>query len=88
MPTMRIVPTLDELEDGTLRLGKWAECAPVQQLTFQHGEKTLRHGIVDAVSDAADRRPYTGLLTAPAEGHRRVLASLVRVMYDLLLASE
>ena len=61
---MRIVQTLDGLEDGTLRLGTRAECAPIQQLTFQRGEKALRDSIVEAVTDAGHRRPYTGLFAA------------------------
>ena len=70
MPTMRIVPTLDELEDGTLRLGTRAECAPLQQLTFEGGEKALRHGIIETVSDAAHRKPHTGWLK-PIGGLRK-----------------
>ena len=79
MPPMRIVPTLDDFVDGTVRLGPCAECAPAQQLTFQGSIEPLRHGIVEAVPDTAHRRPYTGFLTAPAEyvqHHRQVQKAL------------
>lgn len=39
MPAMRVVPALDELEDGHLRLGLALEAPTIQQLAFGVAKK-------------------------------------------------
>jgi hypothetical protein len=46
MPTVRIVPALDELEHGRLRLGRCAEPPVREQLALECREETLAHRIV------------------------------------------
>jgi len=41
VPTVRIVPALDVLEDGHARLGLGLEAATVQQLAFERREEAL-----------------------------------------------
>ncbi len=43
MAAMRIVPTLDEFEDGHARFYLGFEAAAVEQFTFERGEETLAH---------------------------------------------
>jgi hypothetical protein len=38
---MRVVPALDELEDGHLGLGLDAEAAPIEELAFERREEAL-----------------------------------------------
>src|SRR5712671_5799425 len=80
MAAMRIVPTLDEFEDGHARFYLGFEAAAVEQFTFERGEETLAHRVIEAIADRAHRRPQAGLLATFAEGQRGVLAVLVRVM--------
>ena len=51
MPPARIVEALDELEDGHARFGLRLEATPIEQLTFERGEETLRHRVVVGISD-------------------------------------
>src|ERR1700694_1518915 len=74
---MRVIPPLDELEDGHAGLGLGFEAAAVEQLAFEHGEKTLAHGVVETVADRTHRGPHPGLVAAFAESQRGVLAALV-----------
>src|SRR5947209_422880 len=46
MPTVRVVPALDEVEDGHPRLGLAREATAVQQLALERGEEALTEGIV------------------------------------------
>lgn len=52
MPAVRVVPALDEVEDGHPRLCLRAEAAPVDQLALQRGEEALAHRVVVAVAQA------------------------------------
>src|SRR5712671_2913909 len=83
MAAMRIVPTLDEFEDGHARFYLGFEAAAVEQFTFESGEETLAHRVIEAIADRAHRGPHTGLAAALAEGDRSVLATLVRMMNHL-----
>ncbi len=80
---MRIVPSLDELEDCELRLGMRAECCAIDEFTFECRKETLTHCIVVAITDRTHRRTDTGLLAAPSERDRRVLCALIRMMNDI-----
>ena len=46
-------------------------------------KKPLRHDIDEAAPDTAHRSPYSGFLTAPDEGQRRILAPLSWMFDDL-----
>ena len=64
---MRVVPGLDELEDGHSGFRLGPEPAPVEKLALQSGKEALAQGIVEAVADRAG---------GPVEG--RTSASLHR----------
>lgn len=53
MAPARIVPALDELEDGHTGLSLGLELAPVEQFTFQGGEEAFAHGVVIGVADGS-----------------------------------
>jgi len=78
--TLRVVPALDEFEDGHPSLGQSAETAAVDEFAFERGEEALTQGIVEAVSNRAHGGAHAHLSAAPAEGNRGVLAALVGVM--------
>ncbi len=80
VPTMRVIPPFDEVEDRHARLGPGFETTPVEQFAFERGEKTLAQGVVETVAHRAHRRPHAGLVAALAEGRRGVLAAVVGVM--------
>ena len=50
---MRVVPALDELEEGQLGFGLRLKAPPAQQLAFEGGEEALAHRVVEAVADRA-----------------------------------
>src|SRR5713101_8323565 len=64
MAAVRIVPTLDEFEDGHARFYLGFEAAAVEQFAFERGKEALAHRVIEAI----------------AEGERSVLATLVRMM--------
>jgi hypothetical protein len=68
MAALRVVPALDEVEDGHPGLGLGAEAVAVEQLALERREEALAQGIVVAVAYRAHRRPHTRLLTAEALG--------------------
>ena len=80
MPAARVVPALDEVEEGKPRVGVGAEALTIEQLALEGRKEALEHGVVERVADTAHRRPDTGFATPFAEGDGRVLAALVRVM--------
>src|SRR5712692_8006751 len=80
MAAMRIVPTLDEFEDCHARFYLGFEAAAVEQFTFERGEETLAHRVIEAIADGARRGSHAGLAATLAEGERSVLATLVRMM--------
>src|SRR5208337_2401242 len=84
---MRVVPALDEIEDRHASLGPGLETAPVEQLALEGGEKTLAHGVVEAISYRTHRRPHAYLLAALAKRERSVLADLVGVVNYVVRAS-
>src|SRR5713226_7077214 len=80
MAAVRIVPTLDEFEDGHARFYLGFEAAAVEQFAFERGKEALAHRVIEAIADGAHRGPHAGLAAALAEGERSVLATLVRMM--------
>jgi hypothetical protein len=48
---MRVVPSLDEVEDGHAFFGLRGEAVLFEQLAFQCGEETLTHRVVVAITD-------------------------------------
>lgn len=45
MPTMRVVPALDEIEYGQLRLGLVTKSTSVQQFALQGSKEALAHSV-------------------------------------------
>lgn len=82
MTPPRIVPALDEGEDGSAGFGLGAETPSIEQFTFQGGKEALAHCIIIGVADRAHRRSHTGASAAGSEGQRGVLAALVGMMND------
>src|SRR5712692_7135069 len=83
MAPPRIVPAFDEVEDGEARVGLRAEAFAIEQLALERREEALAQGVVVGIAHTAHRRPDASLATAAAEGERRVLAALIRVMNHL-----
>src|SRR5437660_3433695 len=83
MSTPRVVPAFDEVEDGAARVGLTPRALAIDDLAPELREEALAHGVLVAIAHTAHRRPDAGLATAPAEGERRVLAALIRVMNHL-----
>ena len=81
---MRIVPPLDVVEDYHTGDRVDVEAAAIDELALEGCEEAFTHGVIIAVTGRAHRGPYTGFPTATPEGYRRVLASLVGVMNNLL----
>src|SRR5216684_3786959 len=86
MAAMRIVPTLDEFEDGHARFCLGFEAAAVEQFTFERGEETLAHRVIEAIADRAHRGSHAGLAAALAEGERSVLGRFKRSSQHKVLA--
>src|SRR6056297_1438390 len=84
MPARGDVPAFNELEAGNTGFGLRPELAAVEQFAFERGEEALAHGVVVAIADRAHRRPDTHFLAPEAEGHGRVLRSLVAMMDDAI----
>lgn len=71
---------LDPPEDPKPGRGARSEAIILEHLAFQASEKTLRHGIVVAVTDASHREPHAELTAAGAGGNRSVFAPVIGVM--------
>ena len=67
-----ILEAFDEVKSGHARLALRSEAAPIDQLVFEGGEKTLAHRIVVGVADQACRWTNAARLGASAEGDRLV----------------
>ncbi len=70
MTAARIVPSLDEFEDGLACFGMRAGAGSVDELAFEGGEEALAHGVVIAVADRASlpaAQPMEGLTPALAQ---------------------
>src|SRR6266536_3014282 len=80
---MRIVPALDELEDGELCLGLCPEAAAIEELALQGGEEAFSHRVVVAVAYRAARGSDVHLSAALAEGKSGVLTPVIGMMNDI-----
>jgi hypothetical protein len=47
MAAMGVVPTLEEFEDGHARFNLGFEAAAVERFTFERGEETLAHRVIE-----------------------------------------
>ncbi len=86
MTAMGVVPAFDEFEDGHARFYLGFEAAAVEQFTFERGEETLAHRVIEAIADRAHRGPHAGLAAALAEGERSVLGRFKRSSQHKVLA--
>ena len=68
MAAMRVVPAFDEFKDRHARFYLSFEMTAVEQFTFEGGEETLAHGVVEAIADRTHRWPHARLIAAFAEG--------------------
>ena len=75
---MRVVPSLDEVEDGHSGLGLVLEAVLFEELALEGGEEALGERVVVGVPDGADGGTRPGMLAS--EGS--VLTPLVRVQDD------
>jgi hypothetical protein len=73
MATGRVVEAFDEVKDSHAGLAVRSEATPIDQLTFEGGEETLAHRVVEGVADRACRWTNAGFLAASAESDRSVL---------------
>src|SRR5687767_3119547 len=83
MTSVWVVPALDKREDCHASFSMALKSTPIEQLTFQRGEKALAHRIVIAISNRPHRDSDLPLMTPIAKGHRGVWRALVRVMNHL-----
>src|SRR5262249_40746027 len=56
VPTMRVVPPLEILEDDEPRFGLRLEATAVEELAFERRKEALAEGIVVRVADGSHRR--------------------------------
>ena len=80
MAPSRIVPALDELEDGHPCFGMRPEPPALEQLAFEGREEALAHRIVVAIPDRSGGGAHAGVPASLAEGERGVLRSLVAMV--------
>ncbi len=80
MPSARIVPRFDEIENGHACLGLIPEALSFDQLGLEGGEEALAHRVVVGVTDRAHRKTDACLFAPQAEGDRGVLSTLIATM--------
>src|ERR1700730_14679930 len=85
MSAASIVPTFDPFKDRQLRLDLRAKVAPIEQLTFQRGEKRFGHGVVVRISDRTNGWHDAHFAAALAEGEARVLRAVIGMMNHSVL---
>jgi len=77
---VRVVPTLDVVEQHSASLVVIPELSACERLAFQRREEALDHRVVVAVAGRRHRRSYIGCSTPLAEGDRGVLAARIGVV--------
>ncbi len=82
MAAMRIVPRLDEVENGGFGFALRRESVPNEQLAFERGVEAFIHRIVVAVTTRTHRWLNACRLATLREGDRRVLRALIGVVND------
>src|SRR5262245_24325383 len=80
MATVRVVPALDEVEDGETSLDLILEAGSIEEFAFECGEEAVAHRVLVRVTDPAHRLPHGHLAASESEGDGRVLAALIGVM--------
>jgi hypothetical protein len=78
MAAMRVVPAFDEIEHRRAGLDLGFETLAVEQLALEGREKTLAHGVIEAITHRAHRRLHAGLLATFAKSERGVLSGFKR----------
>jgi hypothetical protein len=88
VPTLRVVPALDELEHDRHGLTLTAKLVLHQQFALDRGEERLAHRVVVAVADRADRWPHALGTTTSTELDRCIRSrSLTPVLTCVAQAS-
>lgn len=80
MPPMRIVPTLDEVEDRERSFTLRFEAMLHKQFAFERSVEAFAHCVIVGIADRTHRRPHAGFAAPSAERDRRVLTALIRMM--------
>ena len=80
MSAVRIVPGLDEAENGHARFGLRLEAAARQKFAFERCEEAFAHRVVVTIRNRSHRRANIGFLAAQSERKRRVLRALIGMM--------
>jgi len=83
MKAVRVVPALDEGEDGEAGLAMGRESSSIEELAFEGCEEALAEGVVVAVAHRSHRGSDAGFCAPVPEGDGCVLAALVRMMDDV-----
>jgi len=78
---MRVVPALDEVEDGESRFALSLEPMLHEQLALERRVKAFAHRVVVAISDRSHRRKDSRFFAALAERNGRILRALVGMMH-------
>src|SRR5260370_40409192 len=78
MPAVGAVAAFYELDARHAGLALGFEAAAVEQFTFERGEETLAHCVIEAIADGAHRGPHARLAATLAEGERSVLGEFKR----------
>src|SRR5262249_30318800 len=87
MASPRVIPALNEIEQGQPSLLAGAQRDAVEQFTLERREEALAQGVVVAIPDRAHRGAHVGSATAQAKAKGRILTALIRVMDDVLRAA-
>ena len=85
MPPVRVVPGFNPSKDRQTCLGVRFPYPPVNQLTFQGGKETLRHGVVISIANCSRTWAYTHLLAAFAKRHAGVLGGFNRSLQHMVV---
>jgi len=80
MAAVRIVPCLDEVEDGCLGLTLRTKAVLDEQRAFERSVEALAHRVIVTVAGRTHVRRCTCALATLTEGDGRVLRALIRVV--------
>ena len=84
---MRIVPTLDEVEDRKRCLALRLESVLHEKLALESGVEAFAHRVVIAVANGTHGHGDAGFTPSFSKSDRRVLRSVVGMMDDCLRSS-
>ena len=80
---MRVVPSLDELEDREFRLRMRGEGRAINELAFKGREEALTHRVNVAITHRTHGGSDNDLLAASPEGDRGALGALIGMTNDI-----